>query len=56
MARAEAQKAKLLWLSRFFEEETDEANPATMQDIIAYLDAQGIPAERKGLYRDIALH
>ena len=55
MARTEAQKAKLLWLSRFFEEETDEANPATMQDIIAYLDAQGIPAERKGLYRDIAL-
>ena len=42
-------KLKLLYLKQFFEEETDEDHPATMPDILAYLDSKGIHAERKSI-------
>ena len=47
-------KLKLLYLKQFFEECTDEDHPATMPDILAYLDSKGVHAERKGIYADIS--
>ena len=46
-------KLKLLYLKQFFEEETDEDHPATMPQILAYLKAKGIDAERKSIYADL---
>ena len=46
-------KLKLLYLKQFFEEQTDEDHPATMPDILAYLDSKGIHAERKSIYADL---
>ena len=47
-------KLKLLYLKQFFEECTDEDHPASMPDILTYLDSKGIHAERKGIYADIS--
>ena len=46
-------KLKLLYLKQFFEEMTDEDHPATMTQILEYLDSKGIHAERKGIYADL---
>ena len=53
MPKQERQKQKLLVLKEFFERETDEAHPASMPEILAYLAARDIPAERKSVYSDI---
>ena len=53
MPRSENQKLKLLYLKQFFEEKTDEDHPATMADILAYLKANGVEAERKSIYTDL---
>ncbi|MBQ7034758.1 MAG: WYL domain-containing protein, partial [Clostridia bacterium] len=53
MARSAHQQEKLLWLQRIFLQETDEAHPLTMQQLIARLEQQGISAERKSLYLNI---
>jgi len=53
MARSAHQQEKLLWLQRIFLQETDEAHPLTMQQLIARLEQQGIAAERKSLYLNI---
>ena len=53
MPKSENQKRKLLLLEAFFQQETDEAHPASMNDILAFLDANGIRAERKSIYSDI---
>jgi len=53
MARGENQKLKLLYLKQFFEEKTDEDHPATMPEILAYLHARGVEAERKSIYTDL---
>ena len=53
MARGENQKLKLLYLKQFFEEKTDENHSATMADIITYLKARGVDAERKSIYTDL---
>ena len=53
MPRSENQKLKLLYLKQFFEEKTDENHPATMAEILAYLKAHGVEAERKSVYSDI---
>ena len=37
MPKQERQKQKLLVLKDFFERETDEAHPASMPEILAYL-------------------
>lgn len=55
MARTEKQKLKLLYIMQFLMERTDEEHQVTTQDIIDYLDAQGIAAERKSIYTDIDL-
>ncbi|MBQ6797700.1 MAG: WYL domain-containing protein [Oscillospiraceae bacterium] len=53
MPKSENQKQKLLCLKDFFERETDEDHPAAMADIISYLAAKDIKAERKSIYSDI---
>lgn len=49
------KKLKLLYLSRFLQEETDEQHPKTLQDMLSYLAAHGITAERKSVYDDLEL-
>lgn len=52
MAMRQGQKLKLLYLNKFFLENTDENHTATINEIIEYLDSVGISAERKSLYDD----
>ena len=47
------QKLKLLYLMRMLEEETDAERGLTMAQILERLEALGISAERKSIYRDI---
>ena len=53
MARNSNQKLKLLYVMRYLLRASDEAHPVTTNQIIHYLQEQGIPAERKSLYDDI---
>ena len=53
MAKSSRQKQKILYLAKFFLEETDEDHPASMSDILAYLSRAGIEAERKSIYSDL---
>ena len=53
MARGANQKLKLLYLKQFFEDKTDEKHPATMADILAYLQANDVDAERKSIKTDL---
>lgn len=55
MARSENQKLKLLYLIDILREETDESHALSMAEIIEKLAANGVKAERKSLYDDIAL-
>ena len=43
------KKLKLLYLAKYLEEETDQEHPAGMPELLAYLTANGISAERKSL-------
>jgi Fe2+ or Zn2+ uptake regulation protein len=54
MARSANQKLKILYVMRILMEETDDEHGLTMADIIDRLDEQGIKAERKSVYDDIA--
>ncbi len=54
MAAGDNQKLKMLYLVKIFTEETDDAHGLTLQEIAARLEAQGVNAERKTLYRDFA--
>lgn len=47
------QKAKLLYLYRYLNENTDSEHPATVKKMIEYLEGCGISAERKSIYSDI---
>ena len=53
MPRSENQKFKILYLMKMLLERTDPAHIITMQEILAELDRQEIPAERKSIYHDI---
>ena len=53
MPRSENQKLKLLYLKELFETQSDEQHILSMQDIVSYLAARGIRAERKSVYDDI---
>ena len=55
MSRGANQKLKLLYLKQFFEEHTDEDHPATMQQMLDYLKANGVDAERKSMSFDYAV-
>lgn len=55
MARYSSHRLKLLFLKEIFEKRTDEQNGIELRQIIEYLAEEGIPAERKSIYSDIAL-
>ncbi len=48
------QKRKLLYVAEFLLENSDLNHPVTMSEILAYLNSNGIPSERKSIYDDIA--
>lgn len=52
MSKNANQKLKLLQLNKYFLENTDENNTASISDITDYLAGLGISAERKSLYDD----
>ena len=53
MARQAQQKRKLLVVQQLLERQSDETHPITMQQILAELEREGIPAKRKGIYNDL---
>ena len=53
MANSGNQKKKLLSLMRMLQEETDRSQGLSMPQIIDRLEAQGMKAERKAVYRDL---
>jgi len=53
MAKSEGQKLKLLYLKNMLEEQSDEQHPLNTQQILDYLAAHDIKAERKAIYNDI---
>lgn len=53
MARSSLQKLKPLYIMNYLLQNSDEAHPVTVQQIIHFLDTQGISAERKSIYSDI---
>lgn len=55
MAKHTQQKEKLLLLLDYFRRETDEQHPVTVPELIQMLEQNGISAERKSIYDDIAI-
>lgn len=53
MAKTTGQKLKLLTLYQILHEQTDEAHPMTIRQMIAGLAARGIAAERKSISEDL---
>lgn len=53
MPKSENQKQKLLYLLKFFYEETDEEHTLTVNQIIDKLNQNGIAAARRSIYDDI---
>ena len=53
MARSENQKLKILYILRILMDNTDEAHPLTMAQLLQMLEAEGIHAERKSVYDDL---
>ena len=49
------KRAKLLLLLKYFESETDEQSPKTMEQILSHLQNFNITAERKSIYADMTL-
>lgn len=50
----ELQK-RILYVLQYLYANSDEQNPKTASDILAYLSGQGIDCTRKGIYADIAM-
>lgn len=53
MPKSENQKQKLLYIAKYLMEQTDENHAVSTPQLIEYLNAQGIKAERKSIYNDI---
>ena len=53
MPKSFNQKLKILYLQKLFTQASDEEHLLTVQDIITYLNRNGISAERKSVYDDI---
>ncbi len=53
MAKGVNQKLKLLYIAKYFMENTDEEHFVTVPEIISYLNSNDISAERKAVYDDI---
>lgn len=54
MPKSPRQKQKLLYVLQYFWEHTDEEHPVTTPELLRYLEQNGIQAERKSIYDDIA--
>jgi len=54
MPKQKKQKGKLLLLERFMKAYTDAEHPATMEQLLDYLEQNDISAERKSIYEDLA--
>ena len=54
MAAGDHQKLKMLYLVKIFSEETDENHGLSLQQLVEKLEAYGVNAERKTLYKDFA--
>lgn len=55
MAANSKQKLKLLYLYKMLDEQTDSTHGLSMAQILEKLEAEGITAERKGIYRDLGI-
>lgn len=56
MPKSEKQKLKILYIAKFFLENSDENHSVVANDICDYLESEcEITAERRSVYRDIAL-
>lgn len=55
MPKSYHQKLKMQYIVKYLYEWTDEQHPVTTRQLIEYLDQNGIMAERKSIYDDIAL-
>ncbi len=55
MAKKEQQRLKLLYLQKILLEQTDEFHPLSVPQLIEALAKEGIAAERKSIYSDLAL-
>ena len=53
MPRSFNQKLKILYLMKFFQEQSDREHPVSVKDIIQNMEAYGISVERKTVYDDI---
>lgn len=53
MARSSYQKLKPLYIMNYLLQNSDEEHSVTIKQIVEYLGAQGISAERKSIYDDI---
>lgn len=53
MAGSEHSKSKPLFIMKLLYERSDDERGVTMAEIISYLEAQGVTAERKSVYRDL---
>ena len=53
MAANGKQKLKLLYLYKMLDEQTDATHGLSMAQILQNLEANGISAERKGIYKDL---
>ena len=53
MPKSPNQKLKLLYIMQLLIEKSDELHPVSMNEIIAYLEANAISAERKSVYDDL---
>lgn len=53
MPKTRNQKAKILYLLHLLETRTDEHHQVSMEEILEYLSANGVLAERKSIYDDI---
>ena len=51
--KGDNQKLKMLYLVKIFHEETDDGHALTMPQIISKLEAYGVNADRKTIYRDL---
>ena len=54
MAKSSNQKQKLLLVLQYLQENTDEEHMASTADIVEHLARNGITAERKSIYSDVA--
>ena len=52
MAAGDNQKLKMLYLVKILSEETDDLHALSLQDIVSRLEAYGVNADRKTLYKD----